>query len=264
MVLGCINSLRKNYELVFSLARRSILERYKGSTLGLLWSFFVPITMLLVYTFVFGFIFKVKWGVDVSTNFPLVLFVGLMIHAVLAESLTSAPALVISQVNYVKKVLFPLECLAWVSIARSVFHLLISILILVVVYTVIYGQVSHYWLWLPLVLFPFVLFNLGVLWLLSSLGVYIRDISQLAPVLSSMLMFLCPIFYPLDAIPEPYQAVILLNPLTVIVEEARKVLIFNTLPDFSALALYTLFAYIFAQFSYIWFMRTKKGFADVL
>ena len=256
--------LIRNWALILRMTRRDVVGRYNGSMLGMFWSFFNPLVMLAAYSFVFGFIFKARWGVDTEQNFSVILFTGLAFHGLLAECLTKAPVLISGNVNFVKKVVFPLEILAWSAVLNAVFHFLISLLILLLALAVLERSVPITWLYLPVVLTPLVFLCLGVSWLLSSIGVYIRDVGQVMGVFATLLLFLCPILYPIDIVPEQYKTLIMLNPLSFIVEQARGILVFGNNPDWQGLGLYTLAAFFFAQLSCVWFMKTRRGFADVL
>jgi lipopolysaccharide transport system permease protein len=253
-----------NANLIYQLTKREVVGRYKGSALGLLWSFIIPLVMLGVYTFVFGMVFKARWGVDGGPNFSVLLFTGLIFHAFLAECLTSSPGVILSKPNFVKKVVFPLEILPIVSVLTALFHFLVSLFILFFAVLITEGSIPLTWLALPAVFLPLFFLGVSVSWLLASLGVYLRDIGQMTGVLATLLMFLCPIFYPLSAIPEAYQPYILLNPLSFIVENARNILVFGEWPNFSGLAIYGLVTSMLSFLSFIWFSKTRKGFADVL
>ncbi|MDG2045644.1 MAG: ABC transporter permease [Halioglobus sp.] len=253
-----------NADLIFQLTKREVVGRYKGSVLGLLWSFIIPVVMLGVYTFVFGMVFKARWGVDEGQNFSVLLFAGLTFHGFLAECLTSSPGVILNKPNFVKKIVFPLEILPVVCVFTALFHFLVSLLILLLAVLVTKGSIPLTWLALPVVFLPLLFLGFSVSWLLASLGVYLRDIGQMTGVLATLLMFLCPIFYPLSAIPEAYQPYILLNPLSFIVEQARGVLIFGKWPDFIGLALYGIATLITSILSFLWFSKTRRGFADVL
>jgi lipopolysaccharide transport system permease protein len=265
-ILEIIKSVIRNHSLIFQMTSREVVGRYRGSMLGITWSFFNPLIMLAVYTFVFSTVFRAKWGVgsDSKTEYALVLFIGMIIHGVLAEIMNNSPTLMRRNVSYVKKVVFPLEILPWVQMGAALFHALIS----VVVWVMIYGILNHslHWtiIYLPLVIIPLVLFSLGISWVLASLGVYIRDVGQVVGVVVTALLFLSPIFYPASALPEPYQTIIYLNPLTFIIEQARDVLMWGNTPDWAGMA----YAYIISVFvswmGFIWFQKTRKGFADVI
>lgn len=250
--------------LIYQLTKREVVGRYKGSALGLLWSFIIPLVMLAVYTFVFGMVFKARWGVDGGQNFSIILFCGLILHSFLAECLTHSPTVILNKPNFVKKVVFPLEILPLVSLLTALFHFVVSLLILFLAVFISSGSIPVTWLTLPIVFLPLFLLGLSASWVLASLGVYMRDISQLMGVVATLLMFLCPIFYPLSAIPEKYQIFIMLNPLSFIVEQARLVLIFGSAPNFLYLAIYSIVTLAIAYLSFVWFMKVKRGFSDVL
>lgn len=259
-------SLWRHRALIKASANREILGRYRGSILGLLWSFFNPIFMLVVYTFVFSVVFKARWGEgsDSKTEFALVLFAGLIVFNLFSECINRAPSLVLANQNYVKKVVFPLEILPFVSLLASLYHMLISLVVWLAAYLVIFGIPHATVLYLPLVILPFGFFIMGVSWFLASLGVYLRDVAQFIGVLTSVLMFMSPIFYPITALPEDYRHALYLNPLTVVIEMVRKVLYFGESPDMRMIVIYCLISVAVAWFGFFWFQKTRKGFADVI
>ncbi len=256
----------QNRDLVGQMIRREVLERYRGSVLGLVWSFAHPLLMLLVYMFVFGIVFKIKWGVEHEDDvqFGVVLFAGLVVHALFSECLVRAPQLIRSNVHFVKKVVFPLEVLAVVAVGTALFHTAVSLLILLIFNTAAHLEFNWTVLFLPLVLVPLVILSLGVTWFLSSLGVFLRDVVHIVGILSTILLFLSPIFYPLSAVPQGLRPLMYLNPLTVIVEQVRNVVIWGQPPDWGPLSVYFVIATIVAAVGYWWFRRTRRAFADVL
>lgn len=264
--LALLGSLKSHRSLIHSLIKREVIGRYQGSILGLLWSFFNPVLMLAIYTFVFSVVFKARWlgGSDSKTEFALVLFAGLMLYNFFAECVTRAPALILSNVNYVKKVVFPLEVLPVVILGSAFFHLLISLLVWLVFYLVFFGIPQATFGLLFVLLFPFMLMVLGLGWFLASLGVYLRDVAQVIGLITSALMFMSPIFYPVTALPEDFRWLLQINPLTFVIEQARMVMIWGLGMNWISLALYTLLASMIAWSGFAWFQKTRKGFADVL
>lgn len=261
-----IASLWRNRRLVQTLIKREVLGRYRGSFLGILWSFFNPVFMLAVYTFVFSVIYKARWTTDndSKTEFALVLFAGLIVFNIFAECFNKAPSLILSNVNYVKKVVFPLEILPWVAIGAVLFHALISISVWLIAYIIFFGVPHATIFLLPLVLLPLILFVMGITWALASLGVYLRDVSQFAGIITTVLMFLSPIFYPISALPQEYRKFILINPLAQTIEEVRNVLYWGKLPNLIILLLSLAASSVIAWLGFIWFQKTRKGFADVI
>lgn len=254
--------------LIGQLIRREVLGRYRGSMMGVAWSFLYPILMLAVYTFVFSVVFEAKWpGMMEGQNksrFALLLFIGVIAHGLLAEAITKAPGLVVGNTNYVKKVVFPLETLGWSLVGSAAFHALVSILILLGAQWLIDGWVPLTAWWLPVILLPLGFFALGATWLLAALGVFIRDIAQLSGVFATVLMFLAPVFYPIAALPEDYRVWVYANPLTVAIEQSRAALFASTAPDATILLRYYAIALVFMVFGYWWFQKSRRGFADVL
>jgi lipopolysaccharide transport system permease protein len=256
----------RNRSLIKSLAQREILGRYRGSMLGMFWSFVNPIVMLLVYTFVFSVIFKAKWstGSDSKTEFALVLFAGLMVFNLFAECINRSSTLINSNTNFVKKIIFPLEILPLTIMAPALFHFGISLLVWLIAYLILFGIPHATAILLPLVLIPFMLLTLALTWILASLGVFLRDLSQFLGIIVTVLMFMSPIFYPITSIPEDYRIYLMINPITPAVEMVRSVLYFGELPNPFVYISYLIFSFAFACIGFFWFQKTRKGFADVL
>ncbi|MEI6215280.1 MAG: ABC transporter permease [Desulfuromonadales bacterium] len=261
-----LSSLWHNRQLITSLVRRDVIGRYRGSVLGILWSFFNPVFMLVVYTFVFSVVFNARWGGGSGSRaeFALVLFAGLLLFNLFSECITRAPSLIIQNPTYVKKVVFPLEILPWVNLGSALFHSAISLGVWLLFYAVIFGFPPLTTLLFPLLLAPLILLIMGFSWLLAALGVYLRDVAQIVGIVTTALMFLTPIFYPLSSIPESYRPLIHLNPLTFIVEQARNQLIFGKAPPWGDLAILMAISLLVAWAGFAWFQKTRKGFADVL
>ncbi|WP_028101457.1 ABC transporter permease [Pseudoduganella violaceinigra] len=256
----------RNRGLIKALVEREVIGRYRGSVFGILWSFFHPLFMLTVYTFVFSVIFKSRWsgGSDSKTEFALVLFAGLIIFNLFAECVNRAPTLILSNANYVKKVVFPLEILPWVALGSALFHACISLLVWLLAYVLLFGIPHATVLLLPLVVLPLPFFILGLSWALASLGVYLRDATQFIGILTTTLMFLSPIFYSADTLPPKYQHLLALNPLAPVIGQARDVLFWGRIPDLTFFAAYLCGSALIAWLGFAWFQKTRKGFADVI
>ncbi len=261
-----VASLWRNRSLVAMLAARDALGRYRGSFLGIIWSFFNPLLMLAVYTFVFSGVFKTRWpvGEGSTAEYALVLFAGLVVFTLFAECLNRAPSLILGNVNYVKKVAFPLEILPWVAFAAALFHFVVSLGVWLALYVALLGAPPATAVLLPVAIVPLALIILGLSWFLAALGVYLRDVGQIVGIANSALIFLSPIFYPLSALPEKIRPWLYLNPLTPTVEYVRQVLILGEVPDGRGFAVFAAIAAIVACAGFAFFQKTRKGFADVL
>ncbi|MBQ0720511.1 MAG: ABC transporter permease [Gammaproteobacteria bacterium] len=262
-----VKSLLIHRQLILQMTKREVIGRYKGSFLGLIWSFVNPVLMLTVYTFVFAVVFKAKWGIggeDSKTQFAVVLFVGLIVHALFAEVLNRAPGLILANTNYVKKVVFPLEILPVITLGAALFHSFISLVVLLSAFTLFNGFMHWTVVFIPLILLPLVILTLGLAWILASLGVFLRDVGQTIGIITMAMMFLAPIFFPVTALPEELRPLIMVNPLTFIIVQAREVLIWGHTPNWAGLGIYTAAASAVAWAGYAWFQKTRKGFADVL
>jgi lipopolysaccharide transport system permease protein len=262
-----LSSIRRNWHIAVQMSKREILGRYKGSVMGLAWSFFNPVLMLAVYTFFFSVVFKSRWGVGNTgghVDFAVVLFVGLIIQGLFAECINRAPMLITGNSNYVKKVIFPLEIFPWIALGSALFHSAISVVVLLILQLKLAGSLPWTAMFFPVILTPLIFVILGVTWFLASIGVYVRDISQTIGLVSSVLLFLSPVFYPVSSLSPKMQLLVMLNPLTLIIEESRKVLLFGEMPNWAGLSIYLLFSIAIAWGGFWWFQKTRKGFADVL
>jgi lipopolysaccharide transport system permease protein len=260
-------SLWQNRQLITQMTWREVTGRYKGSVIGLAWSFIHPLFMLAVYTFVFSVVFKARWGTggeESKAQFAMVMFVGLIMHGMLSEVLNRAPGLILGNVNYVKKVVFPLEILPAISMGAALFHSIVSLGMLVIVFVLLNGYLHWTAILTPLVMLPLVILTMGLAWMLASLGVFLRDVGQTIGIVTTAMLFLAPVGYPIAALPEEMRPWIMANPLTFIIEQAREVFIWGRLPDWTGLGIYTLVATAVASAGYVWFQKTRKGFADVL
>lgn len=260
-------TLLRNQELITNLVRREVMSRYRGSMIGILWSFLNPVLMLTIYTFVFSVVFKSRWGIngsDSNTDFALNLFVGLIVFSLFSETISKAPTLMLSNISYVKKVVFPLEILPIISLGAAFFHSLISFSVLLLVFAVANGFLNWTIIFLPLIFFPLVFVILGFSWILASMGVFVRDIGQTIGILITLLMFISPVFYPVSAVPIQFQFLIMLNPLSFIIDQARVVVIIGRVPDLVGLGLYMLISLFIMFIGFSWFQKTRKGFSDVL
>ena len=261
-----IASFWRNRSLILAIIKREVIGRYRGSFLGIIWSFFHPLFLLAVFTFVFSAIFKAQWsgGSGSKTEFALVLFNGLIVFNLFAECINRAPGLILTNLNYVKKVVFPLEILPWVILGAAMFHALVSIAVWLIAYSLLFGVPHPTIFLLPLVFLPLTLLIMGLSWLLASLGVYLRDVSQFVSILTTVLLFLSPIFYPASALPDKYRPFLLLNPLMPAIEQTRNVLFWGKFPNVALFGVYLLATACIAWLGFAWFQKTRKGFADVL
>ncbi|WP_233532381.1 ABC transporter permease [Paenibacillus alkalitolerans] len=261
-----IKKLWCHRELIKQITIRDIISRYKGSYLGIFWSFLNPLFMLAVYTFVFSEIFKSKWntGSGSKIEFALIIFAGLAVYNIFSEVTTRSPGLIVGNANYVKKVVFPLEILPISILFSSLIHCMISISVLIASIFLFLGEFHWTMIYFPITLAPLLLYALGLGWFLAALGVYLRDIGQIVGIAVQALMMLSPIFYPITNIPDYLKTFFSINPFTYIVEDARNIFIFGQTPDWISLAINTAVGLLVVLLSYIWFQKLKGGFADVI
>ncbi|MGG4553706.1 ABC transporter permease [Paenibacillus humicus] len=259
-------SFWRNRQLILQFIKRDISSKYKGSYLGKIWSILTPLFMLAIYTFVFSVVFQARWNVDTNNklDFAFIIFSGIIAFNIFSEVILRAPNLIISNVNFVKKIVFPLEILVVVAMGSALFLAGINVLILVLGQFLLNGVIHWTIVLLPVVLLPLVLITLGLGWFLASLGTYYRDISHVIGLIVSALMFMSPIFYPVSNIPENLRGIYSLNPISHIVEDMRRVLVFGQMPNWEWILFGSLIGLVMSVLGLKWFNKTRGGFSDVL
>lgn len=261
-----IVSFLRHREMLWDLVRRDFIGRYQGSIMGVVWSLFNPLLMLAIYTTVFSVAFKARWGTGDESKiaFAIVLFSGMVVHSLFAECINRAPTLIVSQVNYVKKVVFPLEILPGVALCSAMLHFAISFVVLLIF--CVFSGVNLHWaaLFVPLLILPLILLTLGLSWILASLGVYFRDMTQIVGMISTLALFLAPVFYPVDALPEPYRSFLNWNPITLPIIQIRDVLLWDKPVRWDLWLIHLAIGTLIGLFGYWWFQKSRQGFADVL
>lgn len=264
--LMVVGSLCRHWTLFTQFTRREIVARYRGSFLGMLWVLLHPAVMLSVYTIVFQGVLGSKWssGGESSLDFGLLLFSGLIVHTMFAESVHRAPHLVVTHSTYVKKVVFPLEILAWSSLGAALFHAGVSVAVLIMFYGALHLSLHWTMFLLPVVLLPLSLIILGISWVLASAGVFVRDIAQASGPITAVMLFLYPVFYPVSAFPETYRMLLYANPLTFLITQVQDLLIHGKAPYWGGIVAYWVGSYLVAWGGLVWFQKTRKAFADVL
>ena len=259
-----IISVTGQWQLYRRMIIRDLSLRYRGSVLGAIWSLLNPLSLLVVFSFVFGVVLNARWGEVPGANFPLILFSGLVPFIFLSEIISRSPTLILENSNYVKKVVFPLELLPFVINGSAVVNIGIALIILFVGQIWVMGGVTYNWLFAPLVIVPLVMLASGIALFMSSLGVFLRDLAQMTNIITMVLMYMSPILFPINMVPAVYRPFLNLNPLTLPVIQLRQVTLEGRSPDWGALGIYYFVAYVVLVAGFWWFWRTKKGFADVI
>lgn len=262
--LAPVMSVARQRSLYRRMVVRDLSLRYRGSVLGAVWSLLNPLSLLVLFSFVFGVVLNARWGVTPGANFSLILFAGLIPFIFLSESITRAPTLILENSNYVKKVVFPLELLPFVITGGAAVNLCIALFILLLGQLWVMGGITYNWIFVPLVITPLAMLATGVVMLMSSLGVFIRDLAQMTSVITMFLMYMSPILFPISMVPPAYRWILSLNPLTVPVTQLRQITLEGRPPDWTELGIYYLVAYAVLVVGFWWFWRSKKGFADVI
>ncbi len=259
-----ISGIWRNRELTLILIRRDITERYRGSFFGLLWSFAQPALMLVVYTAFFGKIMRTRWVDETEStgNFALILFSGLLVFNMFAECLNRSPSLILANVNYVKRVVFPLEILPVVALGSALFQTSVSILVWLIGFVFLCGVPHFTVFYFPVIILPLIFLILGSSWFFAVVGAYFRDISSLMSIITTMFLFLSPVFYSANNMPTAWQFLLRWNPLAPIIENSRRVLWYGAGPDWKSFSISMCLSVVVAWIGFAVFQRARKEFAD--
>jgi lipopolysaccharide transport system permease protein len=257
-------------DLLWQFTVRNVELRHKGSHLGLIWSFLSPLLMLAIYVLVFGYIFGGRFGVlpnETRMDYGLGIFFGLTLFHFVAEVLGVAPGIIIGNPNFVKKVVFPLEILPAASVLGAVFHMLISLALLLAGIMFLGPGLTPLAFWLPVILLPVILMMLGVGWFFSALGVFFRDVGQIMQFLTMALMFSSAVFYPASRIVAGSPAawsVLRFNPVLLAIELSRDAALWARPMNPNHLVYLYAVGIGICYLGHLAFRRMKPAFADVL
>ena len=264
--LAVVRSWLRNRHLLGALTRRDVLVRYKGSALGLVWSFIHPLVLLAVYTVVFTVFLHMKWNEagDRWGEFTVMMFCGLIPFQVFSEVMSKAGSLVVASPSYVKRIAFPVEVLPWVAVGSAMLHALISFGVLLAAVRLMFGALPWTVLYLPVILVPFILTTVALAMFLAACGVFLRDLNHTVSVAVNILFFLTPIFYSSDRVRPSVQWLLFINPVAYVAANVRKVCVQGLTPVWSSWLLYLGISLVLVLLVAGWFQRVRVRFADVM
>lgn len=249
--------------LLGQLIKRDVLLRYRGAMFGVAWIFLSPLLMLAIFAFVFGHIFQARWPQQPDgMPFWLMLYAGLIVFNLFAETVGRAPGTVRGYPSYVKKIVFPVQILPLVQLGAGLVHAAFNLAILAVALAW-FDQLHASLLLFPLLVVPILLLGTGLAWFLAAWGVFIKDMTQIVPLFVQMLLFLSPVFYPASAVPTFLRPVYELNPLGAVIEAVRAAMLGLPVPWLAWSAALG-FGALVAGFGYAFFRHARDEFADAL
>ena len=256
-----------NLGLVLSLTARELAVRHRGSWLGFFWPVLQPLLLLVVYTFVFSFVFGATWpGIYDSdlAGYAVIVFTGLVTFNIFAESVRACPKLILSNRNFVQRVVFPLDLLPVVQIAAACVHAMVGLGVLVLFLVASGVSIGPTALWLPVVWAVFAFFSLGVCYAVAAISVFVRDLEPLVGIGMTGLFFASGIFYPLERLPDEVEVWVRLVPTAAAVDLSRSVLLLGRAPAPEALLGPAGVSLAVFFLGYAIFLRSREGFADAL
>lgn len=264
-VKGGIRNLIEYRRLLGTLITRDLRVKYRDTFIGFWWVLIQPLLMLSTYALVFGYIFSSRWQNKGTTgDFVLLLFCGLIIYVMFSDTVNRATTVIRSQPNFIKKVVFPVEILPMVILGSAIFNAVVNFTILFILILIINFSIQPTAAFLPLILFPLLILLAGLAWGIASLSVFFPDLGQIITFLSSLLLFLSPVFFPVSAAPKFIQPLLMLNPISFPIEETRNILLFGKYPDWMGLAIYSSFACVLAFLGLWVYQRSRTAFADII
>lgn len=262
-LLATLKQLATHRYLLGQLVKRDVLLRYRGAMFGVAWMFLSPLLMLAIFAFIFGHVFQSRWPQQPEgMPFWLMLYAGLIVFNLFAETVSRSPSTVRGYPSYVKKIIFPVEILPLVPLGAGLVHAAFNLLILVAA-LVWFGQLSAGILLFPILAIPVLLLGLGLAWFLAAWGVFIKDMSQIVPLFVQMLLFLSPVFYPVSAVPAALRPLYELNPLGAVIEATRAAILGQVIP-WQGWASALVFGAIAALLGLAFFTHARDEFADAL
>ena len=254
-------------DLIIQFTKRELETRHKGSQLGQMWAIISPLMLLGLYLFIFGFVFGGRYGVLKNENFfdfALALFLGLSLFNAIAETITSAPNLIVAQPNFVKKIVFPLEIIPLTKVISSLYYSMLSVLICILLSPFSHGGFSIYIIMLPFVILPLFITALGLSWGISAIGVSLRDVNHITGFASTALMYASAIVYPPNRVPKELWMILKINPLPIIIDQARNIILWQTKPNLQDLGSAYLSSTIILIIGYKLFKKLRPTFAEIL
>ena len=264
-VSGLFRNLSRHRELIQMMAWRNFTARFRGSFGGLFWSLFHPLVMMVIYTIVFSLFLKIRFSTDASPfTFSIYLLCGLLPWTAFSEGLQASKDIIRSNVNFVKRVVFPLEILPLSAALTSSIQQVFGFLLLIPLVWLLTSSLHWTLFFVPVIIALQLLFAIGLNWIIASLAVYLPDFGQVINLLLTVWMFLTPIFYPLDVVPPRALIIFQLNPMAHLVKMYRGVFMTGEIPGLVTFFGTAFFCMVIFLLGYFWFMQSKKGFADVL
>lgn len=247
-------------QMIYSLVKRDLRGRYKGSALGFLWTFINPLLQLIVYTIVFSVIMKT--GIE---KYYLFLFVALVPWLFFSTCLTGGASCIMAQQDMVKKIYFPREVLPISYIISQFVNMLLTFLIIFAVIVVSgIGINAEALLYLPIIMAVEFILALGIAMLVSALTVYFRDLEYILGIISMIWMYLTPIIYSVEQVPKEIMSIFNINPMTPIVIAYRDILYYKRIPEIATLGHAAILGIVILIIGCYAFNRLKRHFAEEL
>ena len=267
VVLGALITLYERRWLLTYFVQRQLSRSYRGSFLGFLWVFLSPLLMIALYTVVFSEIIGIRFQEvegNSSLNFGLYVYCGLVPFLAFSEAINQSASSIKSNANLVQKVVFPLEILPLSAAVTTLVDKLFGLGVLVVVVALLEHQLHATLLLLPLVILPQVVFILGLSYLAAVAGAYAPDIREVLRALLRAMLFVTPIIWPPEIVPENLRFVVDYNPLAFLVGAYRDMILNGEVPDGGSLLWFSLLAGALMVVGFVVFVRVKQRFADLI
>lgn len=267
-VVSRLGTLWYRRQLILTLGLREVTQRFRSSSLGLLWTVIQPLAVVTIFYFVFSVVFQNRWGAadESKGDFIIALFSGFLVYNLFFDTVSRAPMMVVGNINYVKKLVFPIHLIPFIISIGSLVSFFCTFVILVLMYMLIHQGAPHFAVvTVFLSVLPVYLLSIGVSWMVASASVFYRDINHAVPLVLQALVFVSPVLYPMSRVPDGLvRQLMQMNPLAMPIEQARAAIMYGVIPDWMGILQSLAVSMLVCVVGIIFFQRLRPGFADVL
>ena len=260
-------SITRNRNLLLQFTKREMITEHKGSILGSIWLIAQPLLLMSVYTFVFSQVYNGSYGVvenETNIHYALGIFIGITILHLFNDTLGGTIHCITGNPNFVKKVVFPLEILPISIVLKNLYKFSISLLLIFLGIAILIRDFPPTAFWLPAIILPSIMLSSGISWLMSSIGVYFRDISPLVQISGLCMLWLSGVFYSARDLPLAAWNVLKYNPILLNIEMTRDILLWGIAPNRIWLAYSNIVSLIVFFLGFWLFRKLKPTFADII
>ena len=257
-----VKNLIKWHELLWQMVGREVKTRYKQSILGYFWVILNPLAQMLVMSFAFSIILRIPTNASTNIPYSIFLFVALLPWTLFSSSLFSASASLVGAGSLISKIYFPRTILVIATVLAKIVDFLFALIVLVIYMIFYHIPININILWIFPIFFIQQIFTLGLSFFFAAANLLYRDIQYLLGLILTLWIYLTPVIYPVDIVPEKFKFLFQLNPMSVIINAYRQVVLGGGVPKYSSLIIAIIVSFIVLLLGLSYFKRKEKIFAD--